>query len=580
MYSKTLKPEIMATMLPRDFPADRLSRPEHKMAVERDVMVTMRDGVQVAVNIYRPDASGPFPALLAADSYQKDLDDLPLLPIFHMRETNDIEYFVSRGYTFVHSDSRGTGHSPVGQFDLFGQEMQNDLYDLVEWIAAQPWCTGKVGMLGESLLAWSQWFAAVQQPPHLACILPWDAGADLYRDVAWHGGMMAVGFPTLWHMWEIRGHYRLGWAARDPGFAPANPEMGEWDMVWHVINHPTYDEFWKLRNPDFSKIQCPVFVVGALHKVGLHLRGVVRSYEELKTPKRMMLVHGLFDGDEMAIFNSPEMQLLMLRWYDHWLKDNDTGLMQEPPVSIFVRGAEVYREESEWPLARTDYRKLYFHPGPSGAVDSLNDGLLSWDPPTESDSSFTYSYPDQDWTHFSGGGTAVIEENGVVYGQRRIPTFTTAPLEEDLEISGNIVLVLYASTDQKNTDFFCRLVDQLPDSEQIPGMPPAGRILTRGWLEASHACTKSEELSKPYRPYYLHDYPKPVEPGRIHKYEIEVWPTCNLFKKGHRIRIDVACGDSPALDFGGHYYGIKVGADTYYHDKEHPSHMILPVIPG
>ena len=184
MYSKTLKPEIMSTMLPRDFPADKLTKPQHKMVVEKDVMVTMRDGVQVAVNIYRPDAVGPFPAILAADSYQKDPVDLPLLPIFHMRETNDIEYFVSRGYIFVHSDSRGTGHSPVGQFDLFGQEMQSGLYDLVEWIGAQDSCTGKVGMLGESLLAWSQWFAAVQQPPHLTCILPWDAGADIYRDVA------------------------------------------------------------------------------------------------------------------------------------------------------------------------------------------------------------------------------------------------------------------------------------------------------------------------------------------------------------------------------------------------------------
>ena len=159
--------------------------------------------------------------------------------------------------------------------------MQNDLYDMIEWIAVQDWCDGKVGMLGESLLAWSQWFTAVQQPPHLTCILPWDAGADLYRDVAWHGGMMAVGFPTAWNMWEIRGHYRLGIPERFGTPAP-NPEMGKWDMVWNVMNHPTYDDFWKLRNPDFSKIQCPVFVVGALHKVGLHLRGVVRGYEEVR----------------------------------------------------------------------------------------------------------------------------------------------------------------------------------------------------------------------------------------------------------------------------------------------------------
>ena len=578
MYSKTLKPEIMATMLPKDFPADKLSKPQYKMKVERDVVLTMRDGVKISANIYRPDAPGKFPALHAADSYQKDLDHLPLLPIFHMRETNDIEFFVSRGYVFVHTDSRGTGHSLEGQWDMFGQEMQNDLYDMIEWIAVQPWCTGKVGMLGESLLAWSQWFTAVQQPPHLTCILPWDAGADLYRDVAWHGGLMAVGFPTAWHMWEIRGHYRLGIPARFGGVAP-NPEMGRWDMVWNIMNHPTYDDFWKTRTPDFSKIQCPVFVVGALHKVGLHLRGVVRGYEEIRTPKKMMLIHGLLDGDEMAIYNSPQMQLLMLRWYDHWLHGNDTGMMDEPPVSVFVRGDDVYREEKEWPLARTDYRKLFLRPGPSGAVDSLNDGRLTWEPPVAGDGSFTYSYPDQDWTHFSGGGTAVIEENGVVYGQRRIPTFTSAPLEQDLEVTGNIVLILYASTDQMNTDFLCRLVDQAPDSEQIPGMPPAGLILTRGWLKASHAATKDEVLSKPYRPYYRHDKPQMVEPGKICKYEIEVWTTSNVFKKGHRIRVDIACGDSPALDFGGHYYGIKVGADTYHHDAEYPSHIVLPVIP-
>ncbi len=215
MYSKTLTPEIMQTMLPADFPADRLSRPQYAMTVEKDVMIPMRDGVMIAANIYRPDAPGTFPALHAADSYQKDMVDLvPTLPIFHCVEVNDIEWFVSRGYVFVHTDSRGTGHSLQGEWAFWSQEEQTDLYDMIEWIAAQDWCTGKVGMLGESLLAWVQWFAACQQPPHLSCILPWDAGADMYRDVAWHGGMMSVGFPTAWHMWEIRGHYRLGIPAR------------------------------------------------------------------------------------------------------------------------------------------------------------------------------------------------------------------------------------------------------------------------------------------------------------------------------------------------------------------------------
>jgi len=580
MYSTTLTPEIMQTMLPADFPADRLSQPRYAVTVERDVMIPMRDGVAIAANIYRPAAPGRFPALHAADSYQKDMVDLvPTLPMFHCVEVNDIEWFVSRGYVFVHTDSRGTGHSLEGQWAFWSAEEQTDLYDMIEWIAAQDWCSGKVGMLGESLLAWVQWFAACQQPPHLACILPWDAGADMYRDVAWHGGMMSVGFPTAWHMWEIRGHYRLGLPAR-LDTAPENPDMGRWDLVWNVMNHPTYDEFWKLRNPDFARIEVPVFTVGALHKVGLHLRGVVRAYEEVTTPKKMMLVHGVLDGDEMAIYNSPEMRLLMLRWYDHWLKDNDTGFMDEPPVTLFVRGADVYRREADWPIPRTEYRKLYLREGPSTSIhESLNDGRLSWQPPADAEGSFTYAYPDPDWTHFSGGGTAAID-HGIVHATRRIPTFVSDPLSDDLEVSGNIVLVLYASSDQTNTDFFCRLVDQAPDDEQAPGMPPKGEILTRGWLKASHAATRSEELSKPYRPYYRHDEPRHIAPHEVRRFEIEVWPTCNLFKKGHRIRLDVACGDSPALDFGGHYYGVKVGADTYYHEARHPSHLVLPVIPS
>ena len=142
------------------------------------------------------------------------------------------------------------------------------------------------------------------------------------------------------------------------------------------------------------------------------------------------------------------------------------------------------------------------------------------------------------------------------------------------------MLNLYASSDQKDTDFFVRLTDQLPDAEQVPGMPPRGRMLTRGWLKASHACTKDEARSLPYRPYYRHDQPAPIEPGKVYKFEIEVWSTSCFFPKGHRVRVDLACYDSNAFDFGGHYYGLKVGRDTIYHDKDHASHIVLPVIPA
>jgi uncharacterized protein len=611
MYTKILKPEIMSTMLPTGFPADKLSKSEYKMVVERDVMVTMRDGVRVACDVFRPDAPGEFPALYATSAYQKDLEYLPQWPVYHFRETNDIEWFVSRGYVYVHQDIRGSGKSVEGEFQLFSQEEQHDFYDMVEWIATQPWCTGRVGMIGESLLAWVQWFTAAMQPPSLCCIAPFDAGADMYRDVAFHGGIMALGFPANWWTAEIRANYRLG------RYGPS-PDVGRWDLPWNVIHHPTCDEFWQIRNPDFSKIKVPVYSIGILHKVGIHLRGNIRGYEMVTSPKKLLLCHGDFEGDEMAIFNSREMQWLHLRWYDHWLKDNDTGLMQEDPVTVFVRNREVYRPERGWPVPDTKYTNLYLAPGPSGAVDSLNDGALSWETPTVAASgppaaparpdvdalgrprtawapedvmaageteatvtaaSTSYDYPDPDWSHFSGLGTAVMED-GVPNPVRKILTFTSAPLAEDLEVIGSIVLNLWASSDQTDTDFFVRLTDQLPDEEQVPGMPPRGRMLTRGWLRASHACTKDETKSLPYRPYYRHDDPKPLEPDTIYKFEIEVWATSCCFSQGHRIRVDLACYDSNAFDFGGHYYGLKVGRDTIYHDKEHPSHIVLPVIPA
>jgi hypothetical protein len=296
-------------------------------------------------------------------------------------------------------------------------------------------------------------------------------------------------------------------------------------------------------------------------------------------------------------------------------------MMDENPVTVFVRNREIYRPEKDWPLPQTEYRNLYLAPGPSGAVGSLNDGALTWDPPTvalttppacaprkvgpseaaaarprtawapedimaggETRATVTaawtsYEYPDPDWSHFSGLGTAVMED-GVPNPVRKILTFTSEPLTEDLEVIGNIVLNLWASTDQTDTDFFVRLTDQLPDADQVPGMPPRARMLTRGWLKASHACTKDEAKSLPYRPYYRHDEPEPLEPGRIYNFEIEVWATSCLFPAGHRIRVDLACYDSNAFDFGGHYYGLKVGSDAIYHDKEHQSHIVLPVVPA
>jgi uncharacterized protein len=168
--------------------------------------------------------------------------------------------------------------------------------------------------------------------------------------------------------------------------------------------------------------------------------------------------------------------------------------------------------------------------------------------------------------------------NGFPHPTIKILTFCTEPLQEDMEVTGPILLVLHLSSTEKDADMYARVVDQLPDSMQQPGfLPPRGRILTRGWLKASHR-EKDPVRSTKYRPYFTHGNPRPIEPGKVYRYEIEIWPTANVFKKGHRIRLDISNGDSPPFDFGGHHFGLKVGKDTVHHDEEHPSQLLLPII--
>ncbi len=564
----------MPSILAEGFDESKLSQPLYGVKVEKDVWVTMRDGVRVAVDIYRPDAPGKFPALYASSPYQKNLVYLPAVPAFHERETNKIEWFVERGYVYIHADIRGSGVSE-GMWKFHSIEEQRDHYDLIEWIAEQDWCTGKVGMIGESYYAWVQWFAAAQQPPHLTTIVPFDGGADMYRDVVYHGGLLNMSFVTWWHF-NMRAQRLMdvpGPFPRDP----VKPETMKWDMPYEVMLHPTYDDFWKERTPDFKKIKCSVYSIGIWHKAALHLRGNIVGFEQVEAPKKLLVCHGDYVGEEMFIFESEELRLEMLRWYDYWLKGIDTGIMDDPPVKLFVRHSEErYRFEREWPLARTRYTPYYLQPGRSGAALSLNDGGLSREAPTAEESYFEFEYPNPRWMNWRGGGTAG-RVNGMLHPTAEIMTFTSPALEDDLEVTGPIRMMLFASSSEKDADFYIRVVDQAPDEEQLVGYPPKARILTWGWLKASHRRIDPAR-STPYRPFHPHEEPEPIEPGKIYQYEIEVMPTSNLFRKGHRIRIDLSNGDSWFFD-SAHHYGLKYGKDRIYHDRGHPSHIILPVIP-
>lgn len=547
--------------------------PVDGVAVDRNVAIRMRDGISIRADVYRPDEPGRYPALYAVSPYQKDLAGLPAYPAFLWRETGPIEWYVQQGYVYVLADARGTGASDQGVWEYFGPEEQTDLYDAIEWIADQDWCTGKVGMIGQSYFGMAQWSAAIQAPPSLTCIAPYDAKIDHYRDGQFHGGIPAFGLPIIWSF-GVRYNHLNG----PPG--PESAARLKTDLVQAMLAHPTDDEFWRLRSPywGLAGSTVPTFSIGSWGKNALHLRGNLIGYELTSGPKKLLVEEA---GQPVRLgavraqqdFERPDFhEKVLLPWYDYWLKGHDTGVMDGPTVTTFVSGIAEYVAWSEWPPEEIEYSNLYLRRGPSGAVVSLNDGSLSQEPPLGGEGGTTYSYPRQEW-HL---GPVEFKPDGSSDPTSQVLTWTTEPLEQDVMIAGPIAVVLYASSDQLDTDFFVKLWDQVPSGT---GQNHRDVLLARGWLRASHR-ELDESRSTIGRPFHPHRDPKPIEPGKVYRFDIEVWPIAHVFMTGNRIRLQITNGDSSVTDGNySHFYGLKFGSDTILHDADHPSHVVLPIIP-
>lgn len=536
--------------------------------VDCDVMVTMRDGVRLACDVYRPKAPGKYPVLYAVAPYIKDSIYLPTMSVFRYRETGNIAKWISRGYIYVHADVRGSGKSE-GVFRPFCKEEQTDLYDMIEWCAAQPWSTGKVGMFGESYYGMVQWAAAAQNPPHLACCAPYDACNDLYRHFCYKGGILYIGFGNHWYSNSVRNRHFLDY--------PEHPQRNDYmsyDFLRELLLHPTFDDYWKVRHFDLSAIKVPVFSIGNWAGTTTHLNGNLQGFMQAQGPKKLLVNV----GDPQKLFLDPKMEEQLVRWYDYWLKGIDNGIMNEPPVRIFIRNGGGYRDEQEWPLARAKTRNLYLSPGPSGSVESLNDGKLSWDAPKGQAKPTSYTYPDPDWT-FPGTGSAVRGKVGLLHTTRKILTFTSDPVVENFEVTGPIAFNLWASSSSTETQFLVKIYDQpelAPDlaaAIKLVDVAPPAQLVTEGWLKASHRALDPAR-STPTSPYHSHTKSEPLEPGKIYPFQIEIWPTCWVFKKGHRIRVELMAFDQQCQFYLGHLRAT----DSFYHDADHPSHLVLPVI--
>ncbi|WP_018684012.1 CocE/NonD family hydrolase [Actinokineospora enzanensis] len=524
----------------------------------RSTWLTARDGTRLAIDIYLPkylpETEEPVPVLLAAAPYRKVLRDLPAHPLFPFRETGPIAFYLDHGYAFAWLDLRGTGDSG-GEWTFGGPVESADLYDTVEWLAGQEWCTGRVGMIGQSYFAMAQWNAARANPPHLACIAPYDGNTDIYRDFLYHGGIPSTGFAAGWSA-------RITLLHQAGGHPPAGLRDG---LLGEILRHPVDDDWMRDRSPfwDLDRVHVPVLSIGCWGKGPLHLRGNLLGYERLTGPKKLLVTGAADVAGAQSLFDDPEFhKRYLLPWYDHHLKG--IGRLDEPPVTVWVRGADEYRTMSRWPPANIAPQALYLSGEQAGQVRSVNDGSLVW---TDPGGATSWSYPRPEWRL----GVVAFDEHGRPDPVAGVTTWTSPPLEHELSIAGPVVLELYLSSDQRDADVYAKVRDIAPD-RAIP--------VTQGWLRASHRA-EDPVLSTPLRPFHTHRDPQPLVPGQPYLLRVELLPAAYVFRAGHRIRLELTNGDSPLTEGPfTHDYGLKVGTDTYHHNADHPSRLLLPVLEG
>lgn len=583
--------------VPRAAGAYESVRQDAGMIWDRDVLVPMRDGVRLCVDIYRPGGGGACPALLAIAGHNKDLQNpeigaaVPPQPAWSAlwqggSEAGDSDYLVSRGYVHVVGNPRGFGKSEDGGSSEW------DLYDLIEWMAVQPWCSGNVGMIGLSAYALSQWQAAMLQPPHLKAIFPFDAmpcyGAIHDR---YPGGMVHVMLYLLTGQnVHHGGHGKPGSLspAREQLWQAAmqNPDYRIYSWVYNLLTQKgqiqsrLFDHLLDPFEPEGSmavseaniaKIKIPAYTGAGWHAYSykMHLLGAQNWYQSIQVPKKL-----LFTG--LTHMERPFHALHdeIVRWYDYWLKGIDTGIMQEPAVKYWINGANQWRSGSGWPLPETQWTKFFLHSWERLRTEPFVAGGRDAYPEPDS---FVQMPPTQ---------TRTIQKL----------RYLTDPLPTDTLVVGPISLTFWASIDQDDTNWIIVLKDVGPDMSVRTGRDGEMDLpldlpeleLTRGWLKASYRALDTER-SKPWKPWHklTRAAHQPVVAGEINEYQIEVLSTANLFRRGHRICVEITALDLPSGSGFGHNceyvpYHIcssKTVVHKIYHNERYPSHLLLPIIP-
>jgi putative CocE/NonD family hydrolase len=545
--------------------------------IEKDVEVPMRDGARLIADIFRPRGAERVPALLNLGPYQKDKlwvtpDTLAEKqnPLMNW-ETVNPEWWVPRGYAAVRVDGRGSGKSP-GQHEPWSLGEAVDFYDAIEWTAAQSWCNGKVGLTGISYYAMNQWFVANLAPPSLKAILPWEGAADLYRDALYHGGILSV-FMTNWFT-AHRLHHLLGRASR------VEPDRWQTDMMHRWLHDSLDSGALRSSQAQWDKITLPMFTAGNWSGMALHLRGNTEAFMRVASKHKKLRIHA---GSHVHAFYTEEGRADQLRFFDYWLRGIENGVMDEPPVKLAIRkGHDVleWRHEHEWPLARTKWTKFHFDLSQSQPAGQPQTGMLvKANPPAESACTYpAFSLGTMGST--SAASSQVMGGGGIKPGMG--VALQTPPLPADIEVTGPLMANLWVSSETEDMDLFLTLRNFDADGNEIleTGQQGAPVPVAKGWLRVSHR-ELDPDLTLPYRPYHKHTRRLYLKPGEIVQVQVEIWPTSMVFKKGHRIRLDVQPRDGAGSAGYLHYHAdYNTGSNTVYAGGARESYLLLPVIPA
>ncbi len=566
------------------------------MRIEWDVPITTDDGIVLRADVFRPLEDGRYPVILSYGPYAKGLAFQAGYPSAWERlardhpdavvnssnkymnwEVVDPEKWVPDGYACVRVDSRGAGRSP-GFIDTRSPRETQDIYQCIEWAAAQTWCSGKVGMCGISYYAINQWSVAERQPPHLAACCAWEGSSDPYREQARHGGILCE-FRVNWYDMQVK-TVQHGLGERGPrslvtGELICGPEtLSDADLAENRVDvreqfyeHPLRDAFWVERSPDLSKVVVPLLSCGNWGGQGLHGRGNVEGFLQAGSRQKWLEMHGLEHWTEFYTAYGVDLQK---RFFARFLKGDEASWPDEPRVHLRVRRLDgfVTRGESEWPLARTRWTRFYLNPAGRSLQAQPATGTIAYD----------------------GLGDGV--------------TFLSEPLAEETEITGPSAVKLLLESSTEDADVFAVLRAFAPGGDEVvfQGAIDPHTPIGQGWLRASQR-KLDPARSTPYRPWHSHGERQPLRPGEAVELDVEIWPTCVVLPPGYRIGLTIrgkdyeyvaasggrlsnfknelrGCGpflhddprDRPAEIFGGRV--------TLHTDPERSSYLLLPIIPS